>query len=499
MNRKKLSAEQRVGALYVRVSTDKQEELSPDAQIRLGLEYAKQHDIYLPAEYIFREDGISGKYADKRPAFKNLIGLARSKDHPIDCILVWKFSRFARNQEESITYKSMLARDKVEVISISEPLPEGPFGSLNERIIEWMDEYYLTNLSTEVVRGMTENAMRGNYQTAPGIGYISPGPKQVPVKDPDTFIILEYIDKWFMQELLTTRQIALRLNDMGYRTKRGNLFDSRGIEYILRNPFNAGKIRWNYTERGRKLKPAEDVIIVDGKHESAWSWEHHQAIQARLDALTAANASRGRKKRDVSSCQHWLSGLLTCSCCGRTLANSGSATQRNFQCWAYAKGMCKTSHNISVPKAESFIIEGLENFLETDTLIYNVVYQTESTDDKERELRLILSRLDEREKRVKAAYLNEIDTLEEYKENKMMITAERGRIQAELDDLIRERSITKEDDDLQMIRKIEEVLCILKDDAADYVQKGNALRGIIDKIIFDRPNYSLDFHLKLIK
>ena len=492
--------EKKICAAYVRVSTDDQLDYSPDSQIHLIREYARKNDLFLPEEFVFTDDGISGRKAEKRPAFMELISKAKSKPRPFDVILVWKFSRFARNQEESIVYKSMLRKQcGIEVVSISEQLPEGEFGSLIERIIEWMDEYYLTNLSTEVVRGMTENAMRGNYQTAPGIGYMSPGPKQVPVKDPDTFIILEYIDKWFMQELLTTRQIALRLNDMGYRTKRGNLFDSRGIEYILRNPFNAGKIRWNYTERGRKLKPAEDVIIVDGKHEPAWSWEHHQAIQARLDALTAANASRGRKKRDVSSCQHWLSGLLTCSCCGRTLANSGSATQRNFQCWAYAKGMCKTSHNISVPKAESFIIEGLENFLETDTLIYNVVYQTESTDDKERELRLILSRLDEREKRVKAAYLNEIDTLEEYKENKMMITAERGRIQAELDDLIRERSITKEDDDLQMIRKIEEVLCILKDDAADYVQKGNALRGIIDKIIFDRPNYSLDFHLKLIK
>ena len=60
--------------------------------------------------------------------------------HPIDVILVWKFSRFARNQEESIVYKSMLKKDNVDVISVSEPLIEGPFGSLIERIIEWMDD-----------------------------------------------------------------------------------------------------------------------------------------------------------------------------------------------------------------------------------------------------------------------------------------------------------------------------------------------------------------------
>ena len=75
-------------------------------------------------------------------------------------ILVWKYSRFARNQEESIVYKSMLKKDHVEVISISEPLVDGPFGSLIERIIEWMDEYYSIRLSGEVLRGMKEKALR---------------------------------------------------------------------------------------------------------------------------------------------------------------------------------------------------------------------------------------------------------------------------------------------------------------------------------------------------
>lgn len=32
----------KTGALYVRVSTDDQVEYSPDAQIRLGLEYARK-------------------------------------------------------------------------------------------------------------------------------------------------------------------------------------------------------------------------------------------------------------------------------------------------------------------------------------------------------------------------------------------------------------------------------------------------------------------------
>lgn len=490
----------KIGALYIRVSTDKQEELSPDAQIRLGREYAAQHNIHIPDEYIFRDDGISGKKADRRPGFKALIATARSKGHPIDCILVWKFSRFARNQEESIVYKSMLARDKVEVISISEPLPDGPFGALNERIIEWMDEYYLTNLSTEVVRGMTENAMRGNYQASPGIGYRSPGPKQVPVKDPDTFPIVEYCDRWFMQEHLTTRQIALRLNSMGYRTKRGNAFDARGVEYILRNPFYAGKIRWNYSERGRKLKPSDDVILADGRHDPAWSWEHHLEIVKRLDAISESNKrADSRSKRDVSSCRHWLSGMLYCSSCGKSLGYGGAVNAKYFQCWAYVKGMCKDSHAIIVPKAEQYVIEGLTQLLNADTLQYSIVHSTAASSDKEQELLRMLSRLDEREKRTKDAYLNGIDSLEEYKEMRMQIQSERNRVQSELDELTSATAASSDNDDMLMIQNVQAALDVLTDDTADYEKKGLALRGICDKIGYDRKNTSFDFHLKLVK
>ena len=76
---------------YVRVSTDRQEELSPDSQIRMLKEYAQMHGMLLT--HIYKEEhGISGKNADKRPAFQEMIATCKSKEHPYDAILVWKFS-----------------------------------------------------------------------------------------------------------------------------------------------------------------------------------------------------------------------------------------------------------------------------------------------------------------------------------------------------------------------------------------------------------------------
>ena len=124
----------KTAACYIRVSTDKQEELSPASQKKLLLEYAKKHDMSLSEENIFMEDGgVSGKTAKRRSVFQQMIAIAKSPMKPFDVILVWKYSRFARNQEESIVYKNMLARDGVSVISISEPLADGPYGTLIER------------------------------------------------------------------------------------------------------------------------------------------------------------------------------------------------------------------------------------------------------------------------------------------------------------------------------------------------------------------------------
>ena len=122
------------------MSSDKQTELSPDSQIKVIRDYARSHGYILPNRLIFRDDGISGSVADKRPEFIRLIALSKEDPTPFETILLWKFSRFARNQEESIYYKAQLRRRGIDVVSVSEPIEDGPFGKLIERIIEWEDE-----------------------------------------------------------------------------------------------------------------------------------------------------------------------------------------------------------------------------------------------------------------------------------------------------------------------------------------------------------------------
>lgn len=465
----------RTGALYIRVSTDDQTELSPDAQKRLLLDYAKKNDIIVSNAFIFAES-VSGRHAQKRPEFQRMIAMAKQPNHPIDVILVWKFSRFARNQEESIVYKSMLKKDNVEVISVSEPLVDGPFGTLIERIIEWMDEYYSIRLSGEVLRGMKEKALKHGYQTSPCLGYEAVGKGKPFVINEAEFAIVSFIMDLYDNENLDETAIARRCNDLGYRTKRGNLFERRSVDRILENPFYCGTVVWNGVE-------------FEGSHETRLSKERYQK---RMKLI--ASRKRPVKARNVSACKHWLSGLLKCSVCGATLSYTGNNACPYFQCWKYAKGFHKTSVALSVKKAEEAVITYFDQLLAGEDFAY--VYKGCPTDNTQQieQLQKELSRLKTREARIREAYESGIDSLEEYKTNKERLSSSRLELNASLQNLLQDEESRKPDKS-DVLREIQSINDVLKNPDVDYEEKGTLIRSVVDQIIYDKETGKMSFYI----
>ena len=130
----------KIAAAYIRVSTEDQAEYSPDSQIRLIRDYAARNGMTVPDEYLFADEGISGKTTKNRTQFNRMIGIAKRKPKPFEAILLWKFSRFARSRQDSIVYKTMLRRQLgIDVISITEALGDDKMSILMEAIIEAMD------------------------------------------------------------------------------------------------------------------------------------------------------------------------------------------------------------------------------------------------------------------------------------------------------------------------------------------------------------------------
>lgn len=464
----------KTGALYIRVSTEDQSELSPDAQKRLLLDYAKKNEIIVSKDFIFAES-VSGRHAQKRPEFQRMIATAKQPSHPIDVILVWKFSRFARNQEESIVYKSMLKKDRVDVVSVSEPLIEGPFGSLIERIIEWMDEYYSIRLSGEVLRGMKEKALQHGYQSTPCLGYDAVGHGKPFIINEAEYAMVSYIMDLYDNQNMDETAIARRCNDLGYRTKRGNPFERRTIDRILENPFYCGTVTWNGVE-------------FEGAHEVRLSRERFEKRQELI-----ASRKRPIKARNVSACKHWLSGLIKCSICGATLSYTGNNACPYFQCWKYAKGFHKASVALSVKKAEKAVTDYFDQILDGAEFTY--IRKTQPTDDtlEIERLQKELSKLSSREKRIREAYESGIDTMEEYKANKERLTASRLKLNSQLEHLLNDQE--EELDTEEILREIRSVNDILKNPDVGYEEKGVLIRGIVNQIIYDKEEGKMYFDI----
>lgn len=479
----------KIAAAYIRVSTHMQEELSPDAQLRCIRVWGDAHGYYVPDEYVFIDNGISGRKAKKRHDFLRMIGLAKTKPaSPFEAILLWKFNRFARNQEESIVYKSMLRKKcNVDVISTTQQTTKDIYGDLIERIIEWTDEFYSIQLGEDVFRGMTENALRGNFQASPAFGYkVEKGLGLVIVEDQAN--IVRMIFNLYANTRMGFYEIARHLNRLGYKTKKGGAFEARAIRYIIQNPIYKGYLRWNYANGTTRVvnDESEWIIVKSPLVPIIVSEELWDRANERLK-----NEYRPKNGKPVTKHRHWLSGLVKCSSCGASLSTSvqyrHDRTYINFQCYKYLKGKCIVSHGISEKKLVPLVLNVLKedmskSYIECERIEKVVENQQDILDVQ-------LKRLATRETRIKEAYLNGIDSLAEYKANKEEIQKEREFLLQQSQDHNK-----TENESNELPNKIRGVYDILVSDQCSKDEKQAAIRSIVKKIVFDKENKTLDFH-----
>jgi len=472
-------------ACYLRVSTDEQTEFSPDAQLTAIREYAKRNGYILLDQYIFKDEGISGRKAEKRPAFMRMIAAAKEKPAPFETILVHKIDRFARSREDSVVYKSLLRKEcGVKVISITENIEDDKFSVILEAMLEAMAEYYSLNLSEEVKKGMTEKAKRGGLQTKPSFGYTAKDNVLVPVPKEAAFV-KSIFERFIAGEGCFT--IARWLNNMGVKTRHGNNFDKVTVEYIIRNPVYISKLRWNpsgKTPRGHYDDP--NIILVDGKHEPIIDIETWDAAQSRVEE----NKARAYKHmRPRSEHRDWLTGIVKCSECGKNMAK----TYRNYwKCGAFNRGSCKTSQHVSDEKIKRMIKESLfKEISSTYRLDYVSVHTKSQTLSEYEMINAQLKRTDIKLEKIKAAYYHGADTLEEYKAAKSIIDTERASLNEQL------AALVKDTDDIDYSANIRMSLQMLVDklysDNCPMEEKNFWAHEIIKEISYNKAANSLKF------
>ena len=474
----------KLAAAYIRVSTDDQIEYSPDSQLKAIQNYAEKNGYYLPEQYIFMDEGISGRTVGKREGFKQMISLAKSTPKPFEAILVWKYSRFARNREDSVVYKSMLRKQcGIDVVSISESTGDDKMSILFEAMIEAMDEYYSINLSEEVKRGMTEKAKRGGVLSVAPFGYKVENGQYV-IVDSEAMIIKEAFSDYLSGSGFLT--MAKKFNAMGIKTHRGSPIENRTIEYWLNNPAYIGKTRWNPTGRTSRDYHNKNIIISDGTHQPIIDDDLWNSVQKKLQEDKARYKSHMRKPQRGMS--YWLNGVLRCGKCGSTMVNNSGF----YLCSNKAKGRCEGNGGISLRIITKLVIDKLEEILDGDDVCVNFASSSKIKEEPKTSnaLRLLQVKLEEANRkfeRVKEAYESGIDTIEEYKQNKQKITKEIS----ELKSLISEEESQKQDETpkkqnqvtAKFREEVKKVSDILKSDDVSIEEKNSVLKSIIKEIV----------------
>jgi DNA invertase Pin-like site-specific DNA recombinase len=318
-------------AIYARCSAQKQadKDLSIPAQLDAARAHAAARGWEVAREYV--DEAESARTAD-RPDFQRMIGDARRKPQPFDVIIVWKFSRFARSREDSVIYKRLLEKHGVRLLSLNEPVDDGPAGRMLEGILEVLDEFYSRNLATDTVRGMRKNASLGFHNggvTPTGYRVERRGdersPRGILVPDPEYAPIIARIARDYLGGQ-GAKAIAMVLNDEGLRTRRSKLWSTQAVLSILRNETYAGVRSWGKKAKGGRHKPDADPVRVVGAHEALVEPEDFARIQVLL-----ASRSRERVHPRRLSSDYLLSGLLVCGACGaKYIGHSAKSGQVHY-------------------------------------------------------------------------------------------------------------------------------------------------------------------------
>ena len=147
-------------ALYLRVSTADQK---PDLQYDGLRGYAERAGLDVVQDYC--DVAVSGR-REGRPQLNALMAAARNRE--IDCVLVWKFDRFARSTRHLLTALEEFDHLGVRFVSVQDQIDtSSPMGRAMFTIIGAMAELESSLISERVTAGMRAAQARGRHLGRP--------------------------------------------------------------------------------------------------------------------------------------------------------------------------------------------------------------------------------------------------------------------------------------------------------------------------------------------
>lgn len=286
----------------------------------------------IPEANIYREV-VSGETLDERIEIKKVF--ERLENEPIKALLVVEPQRISRGRMTDCgRVIDILEYTDTWVVTVTKTYDLT--NKFDKQLFEaqlMQGNQYLEYHKEIMDRGKNLSIREGKFVgSTPPFGYDRKALDKgfMLIKNPIEAPIVETIFNLFVDENLTTTEVAMYLNKHHMKPRKNDLWDYQMVGHIMKNEVYYGSTTWGKRPTVKKLingeitkmrVNAEDYMLVRGRHDPIISKEKWDMAQEKIKGNPS---SRTGLNRDL---QNPLAGLVFCKSCGHSLVRVKNTRQ----------------------------------------------------------------------------------------------------------------------------------------------------------------------------
>ena len=455
-----------MAAIYARVSSEQQREANTIASQTASLiEFAENHDLEVPEEWVFQDEGYSGATLE-RPALERVRDLAA--EGQIQVVLAYAPDRLSRKYAYQILLIEELARNGVETLFVKAPQGSSAEDQLLVQFQGMIAEYERAQILERSRRGKRHRAQSGEVSVMSGAPYgyrymrkSEEAPAAYAVLEAEACVI-QRIYEMYTVEGLSIGEITRRINAEGIPTRKASARWERSTVWaVLRNSAYRGVACFGKTRassRTRVIRPqrrrgVSTPSMTAGHERPRQEWIEipvpalvSEDSFARAQELLEQNKIRSRRRTIEPSI---VQGLVSCQKCGYAFARTSTRTSARkihyYKCigsdgWRKLGGpVCNNGRFVRQDLLDPIVWDEVVRLLEDPTLIQQeldrrleAARSSNPTKKREQSLQRELAQVGKGIERLLSAYQEALLSIEQLRERMPALRQREQTLRAEL-------------------------------------------------------------------
>jgi site-specific DNA recombinase len=346
-----------------RLTTRQQEERTVASQLAALEKAAEGMGLLVAAEHRYVDEGYSGSRLD-RPGLDALRDAAA--DGLLDLVLVYAPDRLARNYVHQQIVLEELGKRGVQVHFLERPFSQKPEDLLLVQMQGVIAEYERAKILERTRRGRLHKVKSGQMLPFynPPYGYRVVRTPQVPqgvvVVDEVEATHVRQMYRWVLEEDLSARQVARRLNAQGVRPRKASLWRQSTVYTLLTNPAYAGMATYGKREPVEPTRPRHPGKYRKNPKSSHRARPRAQWLLVPVPALVGEQEQREVRERLARNKllsprnvrhEYLLRSLVVCGGCGLRM-ECHRLTHRQRHPYEYHYYACQRRSAVDTGRAE---------------------------------------------------------------------------------------------------------------------------------------------------